>query len=69
MLKARLKSEGEEILEITVESKKVTVEVEDISEALDLLPLLSDFKSSVLETLKEHGFEVSLKKSFLEMDL
>lgn len=69
MLKAKLKSDKEEILEVKIENKKITVEVESISKAMEFLPIFSDFKSSIIEPLKDSGFDVRLKKSFLELDL
>ena len=69
MLRARLLSENEEVLEMEMESKEISIEVKNVSKAMDIMSLFSEFKSSILDALKERGFEIKVKKSFLEFEL
>lgn len=70
MLRAKLRKEGDKVVTLSLRDKKITVELHSLTESLKLLPLLRGAGgASLLEQLKEAGYEVELKKSFLNLQL
>jgi len=70
MLRAKLRKQGDNILTVHCQDKKITVELHSLTESLKLLPLLrSSDGFSLMDQLKEAGYEVELKKSFLNLQL
>lgn len=70
MLHAKLKKEGDKILTVHHQDKKIDVEIHSLIASLELLPLLRGAGGAgLLDQLKEAGYEVNLKKSFLNLQL